>query len=45
MKYKNPTDKKRNYFGFFFRQYEIWKLFHIGVKHCIELIIIMSLMD
>ena len=29
---KNSTDKKRNYFGFFSRQYEIWKLFHIGVK-------------
>ena len=29
---KNSTDKKRNYFGFYSRQYEIWKLFHIGVK-------------
>ena len=30
---KNSTDKKRNYFRVFSRQYEIWKIFHIGVKH------------
>ena len=28
-KYKNSTDKKRNYFGGCFFQYEIWKLFHM----------------